>query len=72
MSALDVLLDFALHGSPMSVFTKMLIANCIFRLSHNMAVHPALSHPRILDKILKFFVNFNKVLGLTYYNMLIG
>ena len=70
--ALDLLLDFALHGSPMNVFTKMLVANCMFRLSHNTAVHQCLSQPHILEKILQFFANFNKILGLTYYNMLIG
>ncbi len=56
----------------MNVFTKMLVANCVFRLSHNTAVHPCLSHPDILEKILQFFTSFEKILGLTYYNMVIG
>lgn len=70
--ALELLLTFAIHGSPMNVFTKMLIANCIFRLSHNAAVHQYLGHPDILEKILQFFTSFEKILGLTYYNMIIG
>ena len=70
--ALDLLLNFTIHGSPMNVFTKMLIANCVFRLSHNAAVHQYLSQPHILGKILQFFNSFEKILGLTYYNMIIG
>ena len=50
----------------------MLIANCVFRLSHNVTVHPHLGHPDILEKILQFFTTFEKILGLTYYNMVIG
>ena len=71
-AALDLLLSFAIDGSPMDVFTKMLIANCIFRLSHNTAAHPHLCHPDVLEKILQFFTTFEKILGLTYYNMVVG
>ena len=70
--ALDLLLNFALHGSSLNVFTKMLVANCVFRLSHNKGVHQCLSQPTVMEKILTFLANFNEILDLTYYNFVIG
>ncbi len=53
--AMNRLLHFATHGLPLNFFTKVLIANCVFRLSHNLEAHAHLAQPDILGKILAFY-----------------
>lgn len=49
------LFHFAIHGPPLNFFTKMLIANCVFRLSHNVDTHVYLAQPETLGQIMDFY-----------------
>ncbi len=51
-------LDFCLEGPSLNVFTKLLIANCLFRLSHNTLTHQFLLEADLLDKIILFFEKY--------------
>ena len=52
--ALQRLLKFALHGPSINVFTKMLIANLFFRLSHSRQVHQYLFVETVLEQLIRF------------------
>lgn len=56
--AMDRLLTFALRGSSLNIFTKMLIANCLFRLSHTLQTHQHLTNPSLLQPILDFYYRY--------------
>ena len=60
---LDMISTFSVSGPSLNIFTKVLIANCYFRLSHNVHTHRYLLEEETLKKILKFFTNFNGNVG---------
>jgi len=53
--AIDRLLQFAIHGPGLNIFTKMLIANCFFRLTHNSKTHRHLTEPGVVQQLLEFY-----------------
>ena len=53
--ALNRLLQFTHHGSSINVFTKMLIANLFFRLSHSRQTHTYLVSAGIMRELIGFF-----------------
>lgn len=55
--ALQRLLHFALYGPSLNSFTKMLIANLFFRLSHCRDAHQYLVVNSILEQLVRFSDN---------------
>lgn len=53
--AMDLLLTFAVHGPSLNIFTKMLIANCLFRLTHSHETHRYLANVDVLGPVLEFY-----------------
>ena len=60
--ALQRLLHFALHGPSVNLFTKMLIANLFFRLSHSRDTHESLVEKSTIEKLLRFASDSTNVL----------
>ncbi len=54
------LLDFCSEGPSLNTFTKLLIANCLFRLSHNIQTHQFLLQADLLEKIILFFTKYKE------------
>ena len=52
---LQQLLHFALYGPPEGIFTRMLIANLFFRLTHSQQAHQHLLTKTVIEKLIRFF-----------------
>ena len=53
--AINRMLHFAIHGPGLNIFTKMLIANCLFRLTHSYKTHSHLTEPGVIQQMLDFY-----------------
>ena len=57
--AVNRMLHFAIHGPGLNIFTKMLIANCLFRLTHSYKTHRYLTEPGVIQQMLDFYNRYH-------------
>ena len=63
--AMDNLFQIALSGHSSNLFTLMLVANCIFRLTFNSVARACLTVPSVIEKILLFSEQNEHIIGFT-------